>query len=382
MKEVRMNQEQTTKTAVFSHVTLRGSAYEVGKAQGEAMRQFPQAADFFRSGLEANKQGDFDSTLKMFDRYCPGINDEIKGFADGLGIPFESVVYYSWTRLRPRHCSHFVALPSLTESGHVLVGRNYDFGEPSDDLRLCTTAVDGCYAHLGFSSVTFGRLDGMNEHGLSVTMSAGGIPVGLLEGLTPPIQDGLIFWALIRTLLERCKTVDEALVLCKEIPSCGNPILILADANGNAALVEIYGPTVSVKKIDAASPEQFLLATNHFVLPETRSLEPTMMEHSRCRHQVIQSALQQAAPRVNVDGVKKVLSTSYPDGLSCHFYDEFFGTLHSLVFDLNEKKAQICFGSPAVNEWHEFDLNGSAPTIYPVKLPREKTGPDFWKIEK
>jgi len=35
--------------------------------------------------------------------------------------------------------------------------------------------VKGKFAHLGFSSLLFGRQEGMNEYGLTVTMSGGGI---------------------------------------------------------------------------------------------------------------------------------------------------------------------------------------------------------------
>jgi len=55
-------------------------------------------------------------------------------------------------------------LPGLTASGHVLLGRSYAFDDTMDDLQLCTTRVAGKYAHVGFSLLLLGRLDGLNEH--------------------------------------------------------------------------------------------------------------------------------------------------------------------------------------------------------------------------
>ncbi len=203
----------SNKSVTYHHTVLQGSAYEIGQMQAEIVNAAPGFAAFMQSGQGAFSETEFRTVRGTFERYCPGLNEEIQGLADGLGVPPAHVVYYSQTYLRQSHCSHMAVLPGLSASGHVLVGRSYEFDDTMDDLQLCTTHVTGQYAHVGFSSLLLGRLDGLNEHGLAVTMSAGGLPVGTAPGLRPPIQDGLQFWALIRTVLETCRTVDEALDL-------------------------------------------------------------------------------------------------------------------------------------------------------------------------
>ncbi len=270
-------------------------------------------------------------------------------------------------------------LPAITENQHVLVGRSYEFGDTVDDLRLCSTHVDGKYAYVGFSTLLFGCNEGMNEHGLAVTMSVGGMPVGVLEGFRPPIQDGVQFWALVRSILEQCQNVDQALRLIDEVPLCGNPNLIVTDRAGNAALIEVFGPHKAVKRIDGAGPEKYLHSTNHFTLPETRQHSPGVLNHSKVRYQTIQSRLDKASPRINANTIKTLLSTKYPDGLCCHYYDEFFGTLRSIIFDLTTGDMQVCFGSPLANDWHHVDFVPSGATQYEIKLPLEKTPPGFWE---
>jgi predicted choloylglycine hydrolase len=49
-------------------------------------------------------------------------------------------------------------------------------------------------------------------------MSAAGGPVGTLPGMRPPAQDGFHFWALLRTILDQCQTVEEAIALTQEFP--------------------------------------------------------------------------------------------------------------------------------------------------------------------
>ncbi len=37
----------------------------------------------------------------MFNEWCPGLNEELAGFAGELAVPIKSVVYYAMTYLRP-----------------------------------------------------------------------------------------------------------------------------------------------------------------------------------------------------------------------------------------------------------------------------------------
>ncbi|MNL53092.1 hypothetical protein D3C87_1763120 [compost metagenome] len=78
--------------------------------------------------------------------------------------------------------------------------------------------------------------------------------------------------------------------------------------------------------------------------------------------------------------IKTLLSTSYPDGLCCHYYKEFFGTLRSMIFDVNDKTIEMTFGSPQVNEWQTFSVGALEMQEVEVLLPQEKARPDFYKI--
>jgi predicted choloylglycine hydrolase len=289
-------------------------------------------------------------------------------------------VYYIETHLRVNHCSYFAVLPALTTNQHLLVGRNYDFNDTMDDLSFFTTRITGTYAHIGSPSLWLGRNDGMNEHGLVVTMSTGGIPVGRRPGMTPPIQTGFMFWALVRTLLDQCRNVDEAVGLIERFPCCGNPILILAGQQGNAAVVEIWGAQHGVKRITATSAEQFFVATNHFTIPTMIPYAPYMMNHSQNRYHTITARLQQAAPQISPETVRGILSDLYPTGLCAYYYEEFFGTLHSIIFDATAVTAEVCFGSPHVNPWYQFDLrHPGASGPYTATLPLEHAEPEFWE---
>ena len=376
-----MNAQTAEIKTTFSSVVLRGSAYQIGVQQAQMIQHIPGFVEWIRSAGKDSDRPAYDSSLALMRRFCPGLEEETNGFCDTLKIKAEDLFYFASTHLAPTHCSHMVVLPSMTENKHTLVGRNYDFSESMDDKRLCSTYVEGKYAHIGFSSLLFGRLDGMNDQGLTITASVGGIPVGKGNGLKPPIQNGLQFWAVIRTLFEQCKDVDEALNLLKEIPNCGNPILLLADSQGSAARAEIFGARIKITPIDSASPQQYLAATNHYIDPEMFALNPVRFKHSVARYQTIQTTLEQNPAHISVEDIKELLSTSYPQGLCCHYYREFFGNLHAMVFDPFERSIVLTFGSPRKNIWYKISFGNELAGIYESVLPDENTSPDFWAVD-
>lgn len=358
------------------HLVLRGTAREIGRQQGELIKDYPQAVGYFGSGPFPKTSAPVNKTLKLMETYCPGLVDEMVGFCDAAGIPLEKLAYLAMTHIGGKHCSHFAVFPSATENGHVLIGRNYDFSEKVDDLKLTTILPSNANASLGFPTLFFGRNDGINEHGLSVTMSVGGKPVGIEQGMLEPIQDGLQFWALVRTLLDSCKNVEEAEDCISGFPCAGNPILIVADKSGKVSLAEIHGPDKKIVRI--GSDKQFIAATNHYQTDELKKIDPTCMQHSSVRLKSINRFLKENSGKITVENMKRFLGTEYPDGPAAHFYSEWFGTLHSCVFDLNEGFADVTYGSPVVNSWQRTDFQNPLPGVFDSILPDKHTTPDFW----
>lgn len=364
-----MSQEVKNQEVTYSHVILEGTAFEVGQHQGEILRQFaPQYARFLSSptngAMNVTKE-DAAGLLKYFDKYCPGINEEIEGFASSLGIEPWQAAYYTLSATVTGQCGHVAVLPGITQDGHVLMGRSYEWSN-EDEFRLVTTRIKGKASHIGFSIFQFGRFDGFNEHGLGVTMSAG------VPG-SAPNTDGLKFWAVVRTLLDSCKTVDEALKVIDNIPMSFNWNLILADKTGVAALVEIACQNRAVKRIDKTTPDQFVCATNQFTLPAMREYDTNRMRNSVDRFKAVQAGIGVSAPKVTRETLRNILTAKVSNGLCCHYYKDWLGTLWSMIFDITGGVVEICFGSPQVNPWRQFDLSGKpGATQYKAILPNEQ----------
>lgn len=361
------------KDAIFRHITLKGTSYEIGRKEAEILQKYyPEEPEFYFNGNEWIKPASKESikkTLKLFEQFCPNINEEIKGFADYFGRSVEEVIYNSFSCVSKGNCSQFAVLPQKSADKKIYVGRSYEWSE-DDDKRLISVKADGLYGHMGFSLLMFGRYDGINEKGLCVTMT-NGIPCVMSE------EEGLCFWAVIRILLDRCKDVDEAIELLKTIPISSYCILLITDKKGQSVLAEICNDVRSYKRISSTSAEGYLCSTNHYTLPEMQQLVMNRMQQSLDRYNAIRVCLD--AGTVDKETLRSILSTKMPNGLACHYYHDGLGTLWSVLYDPADIRADICFGSPVVNKWYSFEMNSPEGVVeYKAILPDEDSTPETW----
>lgn len=131
--------------------------------------------------------------------------------------------------------------------------------------------------------------------------------------------------------------------------------------------------------LDNSSKQNFLISTNHTVLQEIKPYEKIVIENSVIRYQAIEKVFSEKE-KISVKDLKSILSKPYPQGLCCHYYPEFFGTLRSMLFDTTEKKIEMTFGSPQTNDWKTFMVQKLQEQEIIVNLPCEKAGKDFYNI--
>lgn len=363
-----MDTNKVPSNAVYRHVVLEGTAYECGRSLGCHIhsRSGPEYGMYAGQipGLNDLTDGEMETLLRLNDRYCPGINDEMRGLADGLGVDLRRLAARMRWHSQSGFCSHIAALPGATADGHVLAARSYEWSR-DDALCLITARVRGKYRHIGFSLFACGRFDGLNEKGLCVTMSAGA------PG-KKPTSGGFPFWASLRAVLDSCAGVAEAVELLSAMPSCFYVNYILSDREGNAALVEDACGHRSVKRIGPGSQQHYLFSANHFTLPGTAERGDAPMWMSRARSQRMERALAAASPKITKESLKALLTAPVPEGLSCHLYNDGFGTLWSMLFDATAASVDISFGPPDANAWHTFGLDDPpGVTEYSALLPDE-----------
>jgi len=350
----------------YRHIILEGTAYAAGQMLGRLHKQDPRfslfcsAADFSPAQFGFT---DLRSLQTALERLCPGLNEEIAGFCDACEVPPEKAFHYLASSAAVAGCSHMVIHPSITQDGHVYVGRSYELNPADEDLCLVTSHIQGKARHIGFSTLFIGRLDGINEYGVIITMSA---------GITPTEREkrrGFDFWVYTRAVLDRCRSVSEALDLLKETALNCYTIFLIADPSGEAALVEIAGSRRAIRRLSHTEP--YLIANNHYSLPEMQADNLGRdLSFSTSRREAVQKWLDVNQPMLTPKVLKAILSIEYPNGCFCPYYNKGFGTLWSMVFDAGVTNVQLTFGAPTHNPWRTFGLDGEVGvTDYQAVLP-------------
>ncbi|MGE8038109.1 C45 family autoproteolytic acyltransferase/hydolase [Lysinibacillus sp. NPDC093692] len=174
----------------------------------------------------------------------------MQGFAEGCHSSFEEVSSFLLSigvfELAGQ-CSIF----SAYNGKEMFIGRNYDM---LFNLKNITESSLVCFddknKYLGQSDCFIGKVDGINEHGLFVGISS--VPH---DGIKP----GLNFYFAVKYILENCCTVDEGIDVLKRFPSSVANNYLLADPQGNMAVVEVTPNSYQVR----LPINNYIHCTNH-----------------------------------------------------------------------------------------------------------------------
>ena len=308
------------KTLRVSFVQCRGSPYEVGRAQAIAFAVTRRGKAFLRKKAQLPVWFKIHTEERAFKAYAPALWGEIAGIADGLNISMEQAVAYfgnDGLRMPTGGCS-------AAMSSNVY-GRNYDFRPRGYEARFALLQPTGSYASIGSTHQLTGRLDGMNEHGLTI---------GLHLVKVRPRFPGLTSTLLVRRVLDSCATTVEAIALLRRLPHAMKYNYSLLDAGGVAAVVEAGAGAVVARRGD------WLACTNHFQAPQLRRLNPRVA-HSISRLPPLESW---AARALSAEQTFTALNFSASPAF--HNYGNA-QTLHTIVAEPSKRRFMIGIGGDA-----------------------------------
>lgn len=285
----------------------------------------------------------------IMESLAPELLEELRATGRSAGIDWDSLLTLSITapldpgELPLGSCTVVAVTPDRSTREKPLIGRNFDFFHDvsAESAATYATYPGNGYAHLGNCDIWTGREDGINEAGLFVGQAA---------FFSPGLKPGVTFWFLVRMLLDRCATVKEGIALLEETPHCASWTYLLADARGDAAVVE---PTV--KGVSVRRPENgLLILTNHAVCPEWAGTESYVPPDSRIRYERLSDLL--GSGIVDIEDIRHALGDH--TGRICshgeHFKGRRFGTLWSVVGSPGERCMEIAEGPPCSSVYREF----------------------------
>jgi predicted choloylglycine hydrolase len=234
-------------------------------------------------------------------------------------------------------CSTMTLPGAMASDGVPRFARNLDF--PSFNIADKHSVVfaikpdDGRYGfvHVGWPGL-IGVLSGMNEHGLTIAN------MEVNRDTRPP--SAMPYTLLYRTLLERCRTVDEALALLEKTPRQTANNLMIMDATGDRAVAEIYPDQVLVRRGEAGS----LISTNHRREGADYAKGPEQFCHRYAR---MEAVTRDPDRKFGVVDLQKLLAQVAQGDM----------TLQSMVFEPSNRAMYLATGKNApTRQWERVDI--------------------------
>ncbi|MDP4033915.1 MAG: C45 family peptidase [Pseudorhodobacter sp.] len=260
------------------------------------------------------------------------------------------------------------------------------------DLRGGATLVDGCSAwalgqgpdgplvvknrdysgeHLGIQCVTRHRgpdlttgamlcLGSLGSPGAySSGINAAGLALADTQVAVATHRVGWLRYFLMTRLLARCADVAQALAFLRAVPHAGGGTLVLADAGGATAAVELGARCVTV------SQGPLVWRTNHFVSPELSAdtLPPgddAIGDTSRARFGYL--AHQLATKDWTARDAMRLMAThtnTAPGAapICQHGSASNAQTISSAVYSCRLVQMRVCEGPPCAGTWQTFRLS-------------------------
>lgn len=316
-------------------IEVSGTHYEVGLQLGrhaaDLVHSYTLPSDVWRKVMEFRDDPRVDVMRRMVEERFPTYWEEMRGMADGVGVPFDDMVLWHFRgdvwEMPPEGCTT-VQIPG----NEPIVAHNED-GSPAQ-LSRCAIAQVRPTGSKAFTSFIYpgtipGHAFAVSDAGLVATINHIG---ALVSGV------GLPRTLLGRALLD-CDTLDDAVELLETSPRSGAYHVTLGQAGDNRLFgVEFTHLNCSVRRIDHPQCH-----SNHLIHKDTSNERQEVTASSRAR-------LQRASELVEGKGERDPLAV---------LWDKSNPTLPVLT---SETLATAVFyiGAKSV-DWSVYDRAGEPP---------------------
>ena len=311
-------------------VELNGTATELGQSYGKQLSKpihylfdhylKPYFTSEMQRFLALTAASGFETKLS------PEHREEVKALAKQTELDErEMMLAQCFLDLSPMTACSTITLPAEASPDHVArFGRNLDFASMNVADKQTVIMIYRPAGRYQFAAVSWpgliGVLSGMNEYGLTLANMevdrSAGLPVAMPYTL------------LYRTVLERCRTVNEAIHLLETTPRQTANNLMLMDAAGDRAVVEITPEAIVVRRGKEGSS---LISTNH---QRAQDMDST----GRCwRYDYLHKSSGETFGKLDVKGVESMLG-HVAQGES---------TLQSMVFEPANRVLYLAVGKNA-----------------------------------
>jgi predicted choloylglycine hydrolase len=318
--------------------TFKGTYYEIGQQRAKYLQTLklppstPQEVTFSWQ------------CYKAVEAIYPAILDEFKGLLEGSNFDEDDFLTYFFARQEglTGGCTAFVGLPSITEDGCTIVGRNYDW--VYSDHRWCElrfTHPEGTYPTYSYTHHWAGSPDVLNGQGLFVAMSS--LPKQVAQ------RPGLQWNLVIDIMMATCQNVQQAIRFMQEVVHLRAMNYLIADAQGDAVVIQALPEAVTVRK-----PKQgYVIATNHRV-DEAGHAVGTASERSQARYHYVKRMIEAHRPKISQADIEHLLQ-DHEGGICNGVHSDYdtpgergdqWGTIWSLIAKPHQRALWVAPGHP------------------------------------
>jgi isopenicillin-N N-acyltransferase-like protein len=355
---------------MIRELNLVGDAYAIGQQHGAQVADLrPHILATMQVRLKALRQNDalrqtsLDEIEVTWRQHAPDTLAMLRGMSDSLALPWEqyfpyTIASYLTDRRKQQApsegCTTWAASGDMTRDGAPLLAKNRDY-RPDHQPLQCLARIKPARGH-AYLCLTSAGSPGVFSSGLN----AAGLAAADTHVVSSDIGPGIARYSLMMHLLERCETVAEALAYLPSTPHFGDGTVILADAQGDMAVLELAHSAQAVQQ----DGEGFLVSTNHFSAPETQALWveanlPRLQGNSQARRQEVEAALRAGRGQVDVPWAQSLMAR-HGDDLSAicrHPEVEAHGvTISTVVFLPQQASLYVSNGLPCQTPFERFSL--------------------------
>jgi predicted choloylglycine hydrolase len=307
-------------------------------------------------------------TAEVLREMDPPILEMIRGQAEALELDLDTLLRYdlvSYLRddlitgqtanSASEGCTTWAAVGSATADGEPLLVKNRDYRPEHLPLQIFVTATPTVgYRYIyGSSAGSPGVFNsGMNEKGLAIADT---------HVCSTDIGPGLPDYSLMMHILEEHDTVRSALDYLSSVPRMGRNNLILADAGGDLAVVELGHHHLAVVE----AQNDIGVNTNHFVSPSLKDsfvdrTRPPVKGNSFHRYDLVRRELEAARGNIDVAFAQRLMATHAGPLASICRHLELSGqsaTIATMIYQPACRASIFCYGYPCESPYHTITLD-------------------------
>lgn len=268
-------------------------------------------------------------------------------------------------------CTAVAVSRDRSRTGEPIIAKNFDYPRASEDLYVARFSRPTELAHsIDITAAPLaGCHEGVNDYGLAVAYNYG--------HFSGKAEARVSITTLVQELLEQCDSVDDAIAHLDGRPRDGGALLMLADAGGNIASVEVSPDAVAVRR--GRDHGDVLVHANHAVTETMQGCDvprdarfprwwrpkevagTRFHESSETRHGRAQELLE-ATDAIGEAELAALLADHGPAGEGSDYtvcrHGPYYATTCSVMLFPRRREVKVMFGSPCAGEFVTLSLEG------------------------